>query len=118
MPVHKWTRVDAGIHLLLADLFPPGRWDPQGLHGLICQRLEQSDERYDLPADEPFTLASYAAGTEVEMYIEHLAPGYPFPEMPLFLTPDRYIKIPPETTYQAAYGRMPAFWRSVLDQEA
>jgi hypothetical protein len=45
------------------------------MHGLIRQRLEQSDEPYDLPAGEPLTLASYAAGPSVEIYLEHLAVG-------------------------------------------
>src|SRR5690606_7954058 len=54
--------LDAGVHLLLVDLFPPTAHDPYGMHGAIRQRLEKSDEPYDLPAEEPLTLASYAAG--------------------------------------------------------
>jgi hypothetical protein len=107
--------LDAGVHLLLVDLFPPGTHDPSGMHGAILQRLEQSDERYDLPADEPLTLASYAAGPRVEIYTEHLAVGAVLPEMALFVRPDRYILVPLEATYQAAYRGMPAFWRDVLE---
>ena len=25
--------LDAGVHLVLVDLFPPGPYDPQGMHG-------------------------------------------------------------------------------------
>jgi hypothetical protein len=107
--------LDAGVHLLLVDLFPPGPPDPGGMHGAVCQRLEQSDEPYDVPADEPLTLAAYAAGPRVEVYLEHLAVGAALPEMPLFLRPDRYINAPLEATYQAAYRGMPAFWRDVLE---
>jgi len=107
--------MDAGLHLLLVDLFPPGPCDPQGMHGVIWQRLQGSDEPYDLPADEPLTLASYAAGTQVEVYLEHLAVGAVLPEMPLFLHPDRYVNVPLEATYQEAYRGMPAFWRDVLE---
>jgi hypothetical protein len=107
--------LDVGVHLLVVDLFPPGAHDPFGMHGAICQRLEQSDEPYDLPADEPLTLAAYAAGPRVEVYLEHLAPGAVLPEMPLFLRPDRYVNVPLEPTYQAAYRGMPAFWRDVLE---
>ena len=60
-------------------------------------------------------MASYAAGAQVEIYLEHLAVGAGLPEMPLFLTPDRYIDVPLEATYQEAYGGMPAFWRDVLE---
>lgn len=107
--------LDSGIHVLLADLFPPGPHDPCGMHGVIRSLLEDSDALYDLPPDEPLTLASYAAGTEVEIYLEHLAPGAPLAEMPLFLSPDRYVGAPLESTYAAAYRGMPSFWRGVLE---
>jgi hypothetical protein len=107
--------LDVGVHVLLVDLFPPGPWDPQGMHGVVCQRLERSDEPYDLPSDEPLTLASYSAGPKVEVYLEHLAVGAALPEMPLFLNPDRYVNVPLEATYQEAYRGMPAFWRDVLE---
>jgi hypothetical protein len=108
--------LDSGVHVLMADLFPPGTHDPFGMHGAIRQRLEQSDEPYDLPADAPLTLASYeAAGGRVEVWLEHLAVGGLLPEMPLFLHPDRYINVPLEATYMAAYRGMPVFWRDVLE---
>jgi hypothetical protein len=110
------SALDAGVHLLLMDLFPPGSHDPQGMHGIIRQRLDESDEPYDLPVDEPLTLAGYAAGPQIEIYLEHVAVGSPLPEMPLFLSADRYIDVPIELTYQAAYQGMPAFWRNILEE--
>jgi hypothetical protein len=107
--------MDAGVHVLLVDLFAPGPHDPGGMHGVIVQRLEDSDTIYNVPADEPATLASYASGHAVEIHIEHAAFGAPLPEMPLFLRPGRYINVPLEATYQAAYHGMPAFWRGVLE---
>ncbi len=107
--------LDAGIHLLLVDVLPPGPWDPQGMHGLVRQRLGQSEEPYDLPADKPLTLASYTSGPQVDVYLEHLAVGSPLVEMPLFLRPDRYVNVPLEATYGEAYQGMPAFWRGVLE---
>jgi hypothetical protein len=107
--------LDSGIHLLLVDLFPPGPHDPGGMHGVIRALLEDGGEAYALPPGEPLTLASYAAGTEVEVYLEHLTPGAALAEMPLFLTPDRYVGAPLESTYAAAYRGMPAFWRHVLE---
>ncbi len=107
--------LDAGVHVLMVDLFPPGRFDPQGLHGVISQRLSQSDEPYDLPAAEPLTVASYASGPDVEIYVEHLTAGATLPEMPLFLNPDHYVKAPLEATYQEAYRGMPTFWRKFLE---
>ena len=109
------SALNLGIHLLLVDLLPPGPHDPRGMHGVILHRLDPSGELYDLPADEPMTLASYAAGPAVEIYVEHVALGAALPDMPLFLRPDRYINVPLELTYLAAYAGMPAFWREVLE---
>lgn len=107
--------LDAGVHLLLVDLLPPGPHDLAGMHGAIVAFLEGSGAGYDLPPDEPLTLASYAAGPVLEIYLEHLAPGVSLPEMPLFLSPDRYVGVPLEATYTSAYRGMPAFWREVLE---
>jgi hypothetical protein len=109
------SALDLGVHVLLVDLFPPGPHDPHGMHGALRQRLDLSDEPYDLPADEPLTLAAYAAGPQVEIYLEHFRVGAALPEAPLFLRPDRYIRVPLEPTYQAAYRGVPAFWRDVLE---
>lgn len=102
-----------GVHLLLVDLFPPGRYDPQGMHAAIWERYD--DEPYRLPPRDVLTLASYAAGPAPEAYLQHLAVGTPLTEMPLFLTAERYINVPLEATYQAAFHGLPAFWRDVLE---
>lgn len=108
--------LELGVHVLLVDLLPPSPHDPEGMHGVILQELDSHAEPYELPHEEPLTLASYAAGPPVEIYLEHLAVGGVLPDMPLFLTPDRYINVPLQMTYQAAYRGMPAFWRDVLEQ--
>jgi hypothetical protein len=108
--------LDLGVHLLLIDLFPPGAHDPCGVHGAVSQRLEGADEpSYEWPADEPLTLASYAAGKSVEIYLEHLAVGGVLVDMPLFLRPDRYVNVPLQKTYSGAFQRMPEYWRSILE---
>jgi hypothetical protein len=105
-----------GVHAFVVDLFPPGPHDSAGMHGVIWQRLEKTEEPYDLPDDDPLTLASYVAADPVDIYLEHPTVGASLREMPLFLRPDRYINVPLETTYQEAYRSMPAFWRDVLEQ--
>jgi len=104
-----------GVHVVVVDLFPPGHHDPHGMHDVIQQRLNPFAETYELPADEPLTLASYVAEPRVDVYLEHAAVGSVLPDMPLFLRPDRYINLPLEATYQEAYRGMPAFWRDVLE---
>ena len=36
------------------------------------------------------------------------------PEMPLFLTPEAYVPLALESTYEAAWREFPAMWREVL----
>lgn len=107
--------LEADVHVLLIDLFPPGRWDPGGFHATIARRVEGTTEEYQVPPDEPLTLAAYAAGSPVDAYIEHFAPGGTLPHMPLFLSADRYVNVPLEGTYVTAYRKVPAFWRDVVE---
>jgi len=46
---------------------------------------------------------------------KHLAAGTSLPDMPLFLSPERYVNLPLERTYLEAYRGMPTFWRGVLE---
>ncbi len=105
-----------GYHLLVVDLFPPGPRDPNGIHGAIWSGL--SDEPFALPPGEPLTLVAYSAGPQKKAYIEPTAVGKVLIEMPLFLTPDRYINVPLEETYLAAYRGVPRKWKAVLDAPA
>jgi len=103
------SALDLGIHALVVDLLPPGPHDPQGIHGVIRRHLDLSDEPYDLPANEPLTLVSYQSAGKIDAHLEHLALGQALPDMPLFIRPDRYVTVPLEATYQAAYSGMPKF---------
>ena len=95
------------MHVVLVDLFPPGKHDPRGMHGEVWERLD--DEPYEMSGSETLTLASYVADTMPQAYVEHLAVGDSLVEMPLFLDSDRYINLPLEGTYQAAWRGMPVF---------
>jgi hypothetical protein len=103
------------IHLVVVDLFPPGKPDPQGVNAEIWQRLDPEEgEEYVRPPNKPFTLASYSAGYATTVYLRHLSPGEPLQDMPLFLTAERYVNLPLAPTYESAFGGMPDFWREVL----
>ena len=105
--------LEAGIHLLIIDLFPPSRRDPQGIHKLIWDRIR--DESFTLPSDKPLTVAAYAAGNEVVAYVDPVAVGDSLPEMPIFLTTDRYVKCPLEATYQTAWEKFPTPLKGPLE---
>ena len=64
--------LERGIHLLVIDLFPPSRRDPQGIHPAIWTAV--NDEPFELPADKRLTLASYVADTVKTAYVEPVAP--------------------------------------------
>lgn len=102
-----------GIHLLVIDLFPPGKRDPQGIHQAIWDEFQEAE--VELPPDTPLTLASYEAGTECVAYIEFVGVGDCLPEMPLFLRPGFYVPAPLEETYQTAWANFPAALKGLLD---
>jgi hypothetical protein len=104
--------VRAGIHLLVVDLFPPGPRDPQGIHKAIWDELTDND--FSLPADKPLTLAAYIGGPCPEAFVEPTAVGASLKDMPVFLSPDVYVPLPLEATYQSAWEAVPAFWRNEL----
>lgn len=102
-----------GYHLLIVDLFPPTSRDPNGIHAAIWAEI--SDDSFELPADEPLTLAAYSAGPRKRAYVEPTAVGHELIDMPLFLEEDIYVNVPLESTYQAAYRGVPRRWQRVLD---
>jgi hypothetical protein len=120
--IHEFTdkaaeALHVGVHLLVIDLFPPGKFDPAGMHGVMWEQIAPDGEPYDLPAGASLTLASYAARrSNVDIYLEHLAVGAVLKDMPLFLSADRYVNVPLEETYMAAYRGVPAIWRQALER--
>ncbi len=105
--------LQAGVHLLIVDLFPPSRPDPQGAHKVIWDRLR--DEPFALPPDKPLTVAAYPASTETVAYVEPVAVGGALPDMPVYLTADCYVPCPLEATYQTAWEQFPAPLKGPLE---
>lgn len=105
--------LDKQIHLLILDLFPPGRRDPQGIHGAVWDEI--ADQQYAAPADKPLTLVAYESALSVRAYVVHLAVGDVLTDMPLFLEPRKAVEVPLEATYQAAFAEVPRRWRRVLE---
>jgi hypothetical protein len=102
----------ADVNLLVIDLFPPTPRDPQGLHPLIWAEVQ--DEPFELPADEPLTLAAYAAGPPTTAYVEPVAVGRPLPDMPAFLDADTYVPAPLGPTYEETWARCPREFREAV----
>jgi hypothetical protein len=102
------------VNLIVIDLFPPGKRDPQGIHPAIWEEFQEDDEVFELPNDKPLTLAAYDAGPPKAAYIEPVAVGDELTEMPLFLRPEIYIPTPLEATYQATWDVFPKALKGLL----
>jgi hypothetical protein len=105
--------LQSDVNLLVVDLFPPSRRDPQGIHAVIWDYL--GDEPFALPPDNRLTAASYAVGSEIVAYVEPVAVGDRLPDMPLFFMADRYVPCPLEETYQTAWEQFPAPLKAPLE---
>lgn len=103
----------AGVHLLVVDLFPPSKRNPQGIHKLIWDRIK--DEDFTLPPDKPLTLAAYSAGGTITAYVEPIGVGDLMQDMPIFLNVDRYIPCPLEATYRASWEAFPKALKTALE---
>jgi hypothetical protein len=102
------------VQVMVIDLLPPGRHDPQGMHAAVWSRFEPAG--YQPPEGEPFTLASYRwDGSEPEAFVEPVGLGRPLLDMPLFLNPERYVRTPLEPTYEATFQGLPDFTRMALE---
>lgn len=108
--------LDRGIHLLILDLQPPGRRDPQGIYAVIWE--EMTGQEYVAPPDKPLTLAAYECDLALRTYVEAVAVGDVLSDMPLFLKPGAHVPVPLEATYKAAFAAFPRRWRAVLEAAA
>jgi hypothetical protein len=108
--------IDQQVHLLVVDLFPPSRRDPQGIHKAIWDEFVEED--FTLPAGKPLTLVAYDAQPTPIAYVEPVAVGDILPAMPIFLKPGRHVPAPLEATYQAAWNVFPAALKPLLETPA
>ncbi len=108
--------ISTGVHLLVIDSFPPGKRDPQGIHGAIWAEL--AGERFAQPESKPLMMVSYSAGATTTAYIQPFSVGQALKQMPLFLTTDRYVLVALEVAYQAAWDGTPDEVREILTGSA
>jgi hypothetical protein len=102
-----------GIHLLVIDLFPPGPFDPAGIHAAIWREVGGGE--YEPPDDRPLTLAAYLAAVLPDAFVEPTAVGRELVDMPVFLDFGSYINVPLEPTYEQAWRGVPDVWRKAVE---
>jgi uncharacterized protein DUF4058 len=103
-----------GIHLMVIDLFPPGKRDPHGIAKAIWDEFQEDDD-LALPADKPLAVATFDAGPPRIVYVEPIAVGEALPSAALFLKPENYVHAPLEATYQSTWDVFPAALKRLLE---
>jgi len=86
MPIHDWSRVDAGLF--------------HDFHQAWTIELRKALNRGLLPPG----------------YIDPLAIGDPLPAHPLFLDPALYVPVPLEQTYAQTWDDYPAVVRDIVER--
>ncbi len=108
----------AGVHVLLIDPFPIGPRDPQSLHKLIWDEIEEVP--FEMNNDEPLLLASYCV-RDLSVGLSPVADLEPFcvsavmPDMPAWIDADSFVHVPLERTYQAAWDVCPEDYRYLVE---
>jgi hypothetical protein len=108
--------LEQGIHLLVIDLIPPGRFDPNGIHGAIWDYVAGMD--YSPPVDKPLTVVAYESDLVFRAYVEPVAVGDPLPDMPLFLEPGDWVPVPLERSYQTTWDTLPIPLKELIQGQA
>lgn len=113
--VEKTTELlDRGVHVLVVDLFPPSKRDPQGIHKAIWDEIRE--EPFELPPDKTLTAAAYVADLPKVAYVEPFAVGDPLPDMPVYLNPESYVLMPLDSTYQSTWLTCPEDMREMVEK--
>ena len=102
--------MNAGIHLLIVDIFPTSPSNPEGIHALLW------DDPFCLPSDRRLTLVSYRIDRMNEAFIEPTDVGQRMADMPIFLDPAWYVNVPLASTYESAWRGLPKPFQHVLEE--
>lgn len=113
--VHKALELlDAEVHLILIDVLPRTRRDPQGVHPAIWENI--TDEPAKCSGNGRLSAVAYeVVRGGVYAYCESFSVGGNLPDMPLFLAEDAQVPVPLEKTYVAAFQAVPQRWRRVIE---
>jgi Protein of unknown function (DUF4058) len=102
------TLLRSGVHVVVLDLLPPTRHTPGGLHPAVADDLRVAAADADAqPPDRPIAFLAYAArDPQIGVYINYLRVGDRIPDMPLFLTPERYVNLPLAAAYKKSFREL------------
>jgi hypothetical protein len=107
--------IQRGCHVLVIDPHPPTSRDRRGLHALFWEDYFGQASSPGVSAEQPLGLMAYRSDLVPTAYFEPVAVGESLPDMPLFYTPDHYVNVPLDETYQRAWRSVPRRWKSVIE---
>jgi Protein of unknown function (DUF4058) len=106
--------LEADVHLLLIDVLPRTKRDPQGIHAAIWENI--TDEPATTSGSGPLLAVAYEViRGGVNGYCQSFSVGGTLPDVPLFLADDAQVPVPLEKTYLAAFEAVPIRWRRVIE---
>lgn len=105
----------SGCHLLVLDLHPPTPRDVRGIHAQFWEQHFGDASAPGVDSQHPLGMAAYRSSLRPTAYFEPFSVGDVLIDMPIFLTPDRYVNIPLEATYSEAWRGVPRRWRQVVE---
>ena len=107
--------IQSGCHLMVVDLHPPTPRDPRGIHAYFWQQYFGDEAAPGVDQQAPLGMAAYCSSHRPVAYFEPFAVGDALIDMPIFLTHDRYINVPLESSYNEAWQGVPRRWRQVIE---
>ena len=100
--------LQAGIHAVLIDPFPPTGPAPDGLHGAVAAQFGNA---HRVDPTRPLTFVGYRTTTDPRVmptaFVEPCAVGEPPPTVPLFLDPAWFVPLDLAPSYAAAFRGCP-----------
>jgi len=107
-----------GCHALVIDVHPPTRRDPRGMHARFWQDSFGDENGPGVTAAQPLGMSAYRSDLSPTAYFEPFAVGDTLIDMPVFLTPDRYVNLPLAASYDEAWRGVPKRWKQVVEDES
>jgi len=103
-----------GIHLLILDVQAATSLVPHGFHEKLCEAYGATAP--PLPEGRALQAASYEVlpNAIVRAHIAPLGIGDRLPEMPVFLLPHQYVRLPLESPYLEAFTSLPRKFKALL----
>ncbi|MBI4600997.1 MAG: DUF4058 family protein [Planctomycetes bacterium] len=108
--------LELGVHLLVIDVLKPTNLVPNGFHGLICEALGHQPPALSPGMDRQVVSYQVRESGYPRAHLVQVRLGDSLSEMPLYLLPRRFLRLPLERTYGDAFLLMAEKYREILER--